>query len=88
MYRDFKSFIEEIFNQELCTSLFSETVHDYTIFENNFIRVLNRHAPLIEKVRRVSHAPNVAKALRKAIMKRSYFEKLFFPKKRIRQLNL
>ena len=88
MYRDFKSFIEEIFNQELCTSLFSETVHDYTIFENNFIRVLNRHVPLIEKVRRVSHAPNVTKALRKAIMKRSYFEKLFFPKKRIRQLNL
>ena len=46
IYRDFKSFDQEIFNQELRTSLSSETLHGHTIFEENFLVVLNRYAPL------------------------------------------
>ena len=86
MYRDYKNFDQDIFSEELCTSLSSETVLEYTSFEENFIGVLNKHAPLKEKVLRANHAPYVTKALRKAIMKRSYLEKLYFKKKR--QLNL
>ena len=86
MYRDYKNFDQDIFSQELCTSLSSETVLDYTSFEENFLGVLNKRAPLKKKVLRANHAPYVTKALRKAIMKRSYLEKLYFKKKR--QLNL
>ena len=50
-------------------------------FEESFLGVLNKHAPLKKKVLRANHAPYVTKALRKAIMKRSYLEKLYFKKK-------
>ena len=68
MYRDYKNFDQDIFSQELCTSLSSETVLDYTSFEENFLGVLNKHAPLKKKVLRANHAPCVTKVLRKAIL--------------------
>ena len=46
MYRDYKNFDQDIFSQELCTSLSSETVLDYNSFEENFLGVLNKHALL------------------------------------------
>ena len=81
MYRDFKNFDQEIFTQELRTSLSSETVHDYTSFEDNFLGVFNKNAPLKKKVLRENHAPFVTKVIRKAIVKRSYLEKFYFNKK-------
>ena len=83
MYRDYKNFDQDIVSQELCTSLSSETILDYASFEENFLGVLNKHAPLKKrkKVLRANHAPYVTKALRKAIMKRSYLEKLYLKKK-------
>ena len=36
MCRDYKNFDQDIFTQELCTSLSSETVLDYNSFEENF----------------------------------------------------
>ena len=86
MYRDYKNFDQDIFSQEVCTSLSSETVLNYTSFEENFLGVLNKHAPLKKKVLRANHASYATRALRIAIMKRSYLEKLYFKKKR--QLNL
>ena len=56
------------------TSFSSETVHDYTSFEVNFLGVLNKHTPLKKKViRETMH--HVTEALRREIMKRSYLEK-------------
>ena len=46
MYRDYKNFDQDIYSQELCTSLSSETVLDYNSFEENFVGVLNKYAPL------------------------------------------
>ena len=43
--------------------------------------MLNKHAPLNKKVARANHAPYITKNLRKAIMKRSYLEKVYFKKK-------
>ena len=77
MYRDYKNFDQDTFSQELCTSLSSETVLDYTSFEETFLGVLNKHAPFKKKVLRANHAAYVTRALRKAIMKRSYLEKLY-----------
>ena len=81
MYRDYKTFDEDIFSQGLCTCLSSETVLDYNSFEENFLGVLNKHAPLKKKVLRANNASYVTKALRKAITKRSYLEKLYLKKK-------
>ena len=80
-YRDYKNFDQDIFSQELRTSLFPETVHDYTSFEKNFLGLMNKDAPLKKKVLRANHAPYVTKSLRKTIMKRSYLKKLYFRKK-------
>ena len=76
MFRDYKNFDQEIFSQDFHTSLSSEMVHGYTSFEENFLGMLNKHAPLKKEVLCANHAPYVTKALRKAIMKRSYLEKL------------
>ena len=84
MYRAYKNFDQDVFCQELRTSLSSETIHDYTSFEEKFLEVLNKHATLKKKVLRANHAPYVTKALRKAIMKRSYLEK--FQKKTTKSL--
>ena len=81
IYRNFKKFNEEDFNQELRGRLSTELVDNYSSFENVFIDVLNRHASIKKKVIRANHAPYVTKALRKAIMKRSQLEKIYFKKR-------
>ena len=43
----------------------------YESFENVFLNLLQRHAPLKTKVVRANHAPYMIRILRKAIMKRS-----------------
>ena len=84
IYRNFKKFNEKDFNQELRGRLSTKLVDNYSSFENVFIDVLNRHASIKKKVIRANHAPYVTKALRKAIMKRSQSEKIYF-KKRTRE---
>ena len=66
MYKDYKNFDKDIFSQELCTSLCSETVLVYNNFEENFLGVLNKHSIKKESTSYVTNA------LMKAIMKRSY----------------
>ena len=48
------------------------------ILANSPLSFLNRHASIKKKVIRANHAPYVTKALRKAIMKRSQLEKIYF----------
>ena len=47
-----------------------------------FLRILNQHAPLKSKLLRANHASYISKPLRKAIMKRSYLENLYFKRRR------
>ena len=75
IYRNFKKFDEENFNQELRGKLSTKLVNNYSLFKSVFIGVFNRHAPIKKKVLRANHATYVTKALRKAIMKRSQSEK-------------
>ena len=81
IYRNFKKFNEEDFNQELRGRLSTELVDDYSSFENVFTNVLNRHGSIKRKVIRANHASYVTEALRKAIMKRSQLEKIYFKKR-------
>ena len=80
-YINFKKFIEEDFNQELRGRLSTELLDNYSSFENVFIDVLDRHTPIKKKVIRANHAPYVTKTLRKAIMKRSQLDKIYFKKR-------
>ena len=50
IYRNFKKFNEEDFNQELRGRLSTELVDNYSSFENVFIDVLNRYTPIKKKV--------------------------------------
>ena len=61
--------------------LSTEFVNNYSSFESVFIDVLNKHAPIREKVARDKHAHYVTKALRKVIMKGFQLEKLYFKKR-------
>ena len=56
-----------------------EYVDSCSKFDEIFLKVLNRHAPLT-KMLRVNHAPYVSKAIRKAIMKRSCLENVYYKK--------
>ena len=67
-YRKYNSFDKIRFLKNV-SSLREKT--NYTEWENQFFRVLNRHAPLKLKEISRNNKPFVTKTLRKAIMKRS-----------------
>ena len=51
------------------------------MFEKLFLKALDKHAPVKKKVVRANHAKYISKPLRKAIMKRSYLEKIYLKKR-------
>ena len=57
-----------------------EYVDSCSKFDEIFLKVLNRHGPLKKKMLIANHAPYVSKALRKAIMKSSRLENIYFKK--------
>ena len=81
IYRNYRKFNEEDFNQQLCGKLSTELINNYSSGENVFKDVLNKHALINKKFIRVNHAPYVTKTLRKAIMKRSQLKKIYFKKR-------
>ena len=79
-YRNYKYFDSGKFNRYLKEAFLREYVDSCSKFDDIFLEVLNRHALLKKKIIRANHAPYVCKALRKAIMKRSCLEKVYFKK--------
>ena len=51
-----------------------QLIDKYETFEKEFLKVLNKHAPLKKKFIRANHVPYMTKNLCKAIMKRSQLE--------------
>ena len=78
MYRDYKKFDKNKFNHELKEHLSTLKVDEYSEFENTFLTILNKHAPIKKKALRANHVPYMTKALRKAIMRRSNLQTLYF----------
>ena len=72
VYRKFKNFDLDNFKNEVRTKM--PLIDKYETFEEEFLKVLNKHAPLKRKFFRVNHSPYMTKNLRKAIMKRSLLE--------------
>ena len=61
IYRDYKSFNFESFNNELTKLLKSEKDIKYSLFENIFLQVLNAHALLKKKIQRFNNNPFMTK---------------------------
>ena len=78
-YRDYKSFDQFTFHSELENKLvtaFSNNTN-YELFENIFMKLLNKHAPMKTKYVRANNAPFMTKTLSKAIMTRSRLRNKF-----------
>ena len=69
-YRDYKKFNVYAFRGELKTHL--SNTSNYSEFEEMFLKILNKHAPMKKKTVRANDKPYMTKALRKAIARRSY----------------
>ena len=80
VYRDYKNFDRLTFKRELEEKL-NQQINEYKHFEQIFLEVLNTHAPRKRNLLRASHVPYMAKALRKAIMKRSELESKYVKNK-------
>ena len=80
-YRDYKKFNFSDFNDELKTIFSRNTVGSCYQFDQIFLNVLDKHAPMKRKLLRVNHSTYISKPLRKAIMKRSYLEKIYLKNK-------
>ena len=80
-YRDYKHFDSDRFNDELKYVLAKEKITSCTKFDEMFLRILNKHAPINSKLLRANHTSYISKPLRKAIKKRYYLENLHFKKR-------
>ena len=69
-YRNYKQFQWESLEKDLTSSL-RNCNGEYENCEQNFIKMLNTHAPKKVKISRGNHKPNYYKNLSKAIIKRS-----------------
>ena len=88
-YRCYKKFDYIYFKQDLCLRLASnvEVNTNFSLFQNIFLQVLNRHAPLKKKLIRANEVPDMTKALRKAIMTRSRLDNQYHKNKSIDEYN-
>ena len=68
LYRNYKNFNSNSFKSDLKKEL--KYTESYESFENVFLNVLQRHAPLKTKVVRENYPPYMNRTLRKAIIKR------------------
>ena len=83
-YRDYKNFNDIIFRQELRNTINTNMVFTsshFSHFQEVFLTVLDRHAPMKKKFVRANEVPYMTKALKKAIMNRSRFENRYYKSK-------
>ena len=74
-YRDYRKFNTHTFRGELKAQL--SDISTYSDFEEIFLKVLDKHAPVKKKVVRANDKPFMTKALRRAIMRRSSLRNKF-----------
>ena len=77
-YRDYKNFVLENVRMELRIRLQNEVIDNYAKFEEIFLEILDKHAPLKKKVLRANDKPYMTKTLRKAIMRRSALQNRYY----------
>ena len=70
-YRQYKHFDRREFENELKQTFMNYSINSYDAFEDKFLELLEKHAPLKKKTLRANDAPYMTKTLRKAMMKRT-----------------
>ena len=80
-YRNYKKFDSLKFNVDLKNTFTHEKIESCIKFDEAFMKVLNRHAPLKNKIVTANHSSYMSKTLRKAIMIRTYLDKNYFKKR-------
>ena len=81
LYWNYKYFNSQNFNAELKFLFSKENIDSCSKFNQTFLNVLNKYAPLKKKQLRANHALYVSKSMRKAITRRSYLKNVYFKKK-------
>ena len=80
-YRNYKHFEDRKFLEDLNSTDFSLNTDDpnenYNFITDKFLKVVNRHAPLKEKILRGNHAPLLTKEIRKEIYTKSELKKIY-----------
>ena len=71
LYRDYNSFNIDHFKEDLDNNLKNNSITEYSHFQNIFLEILHKHAPIKKKILRFNDNPFMTKALRKAITHRS-----------------
>ena len=77
LYRDYNSFNIDHFKEILDNNLKNNNITGYSHFQNVFLEILHKHAPITKKILRFNANPFMTKALRKAIMHRSKLKNIF-----------
>ena len=77
MYRDNKTFNITFFKRDLRESLENQTSYDYSCFQNIFIALLNKHAPIKKKIMHFNNNLFMLKALTKVIIHRSKLKNIY-----------
>ena len=80
-YQDYKKFNFSDFNDKLKIIFSRNTVKSCYQFDQIFLNVLHKHAPKKRELLRENHSSYISKPLRKAIMRRSYLEKVYYKNK-------
>ena len=77
LYRDYSSFNLDIFNEDFENSFKNNFITEYSNFQNVFLEILHKHAPIKKKILRFNDDPFMTKSLRKAITHRSKFKNIY-----------
>ena len=77
MYRDYKTFKIKLPKKDLGESLENHTTYYYLYFQNIFVALLNKHAPVTKKIMRFNNNSFMLKAFRKVIMHRSKLKNIY-----------
>ena len=84
LYRDYNSLDVNLFKEELDKNLASNNAVNSSDFQNTFITVPRKHAPIKKKIRRFYDSLFMSKTLKKAIMHRSKLKNI----KKRKEVNL
>ena len=76
LYRDYNSFDVKLFKEDLDKNLKSNNAVSFSDFQNTFVTVFLKHAPIKKNILRFNNSPFMPTALRKAIMHRSKLQNI------------
>ena len=75
-----------LFTKITLKNLKNNSITEYFHFQNIFLEILHKHAPIKKKILRFNDNPFMTKAQRKAIMHRSKLKKTFSIKQELRKI--